>query len=436
MVQPVILPFLSKEGELDLGTGPIEVQFDSRALQAHADATVKLQPRFRLSLRAQFNDVAAFSLGIDAKRVTIRFRNFDQADAIVIDTSFSSEGVSKIEFLPSPQRLAFREGHKLSTITFGVLNFSPFMGPEDFFFTEPSSTSSSYASRRRLGRAVLIGNVWKFEIQELPDTDKRISRLTAQGGFDVTHAVRLTRVDNSEFDIVEAEQQIQRLYLFLSFARGAWTPTIISTGYDANGRKIYEDWGVRIGTPWESTQGWFDLHHSEALGELYPGFDRLTQTQGIGKATSNALYWYLRSNRGGEGSGIDSGIILSLAALERLASAFLPTDFQDEPLASRIRETLSRLDIPVAIPDALENLGVGKGFWRDGPEALTKIRNELVHPNKRITDSIGKFIPDAWQLGQWYIELIVLRLCDYSGNYSNRLKARWVGEVERVPWAG
>ena len=35
----------------------------------------------------------------------------------------------------------------------------------------------------------------------------------------------------------------------------------------------------------------------------------------------------------------------------------------------------------------------------------------------------------------WYLELAILRLCNYEGTYVNPLvDEHWVGEVEDVPW--
>jgi hypothetical protein len=94
------------------------------------------------------------------------------------------------------------------------------------------------------------------------------------------------------------------------------------------------------------------------------------------------------------------------------------------------------LGIPLAIDSVLTNLANGqqKGCWQDGPEAITRIRNELVHPKNKLPIKIGTVIPDTWNLAQWYIELIILGLAGYGGEYSNRLSARWTGEVETVPW--
>ena len=36
----------------------------------------------------------------------------------------------------------------------------------------------------------------------------------------------------------------------------------------------------------------------------------------------------------------------------------------------------------------------------------------------------------------WYLELAILRICNYEGTYANRLAdEHWVGQVEEVPWS-
>lgn len=40
---------------------------------------------------------------------------------------------------------------------------------------------------------------------------------------------------------------------------------------------------------------------------------------------------------------------------------------------------------------------------------------------------------DTWNLGLWYLELSLLKLCGYSETYYNRIKRGWVGGVEEVP---
>ena len=71
--------------------------------------------------------------------------------------------------------------------------------------------------------------------------------------------------------------------------------------------------------------------------------------------------------------------------------------------------------------------------WRLAPFYF---RNKIVHPVRK-DNRANLSVEDMWniiQIGTKYIELIVLSFIGYKGEYSNRLKERWFGEVEVVPW--
>jgi hypothetical protein len=43
---------------------------------------------------------------------------------------------------------------------------------------------------------------------------------------------------------------------------------------------------------------------------------------------------------------------------------------------------------------------------------------------------------EAWQLATWYLELAVVRLLGYDGEYVSRLRLEgWIGDTEPVPWS-
>lgn len=97
---------------------------------------------------------------------------------------------------------------------------------------------------------------------------------------------------------------------------------------------------------------------------------------------------------------------------------------------------LEELAIPTVVPPGLQQLeAYAKAKSLDGPEVFTFIRNRLVHPPK--PTSVPEKVPyyEAYCLAKWYLELAVLSVCGYKGNYSNRTRLRrWVGQVEKVPW--
>lgn len=74
--------------------------------------------------------------------------------------------------------------------------------------------------------------------------------------------------------------------------------------------------------------------------------------------------------------------------------------------------------------------------FNDGVDIFTYFRNKVVHPTRK-TKRANLTVEDMWnilQIGTRYVELVVLYIINYKGEYSNRLNDRCYGEVEVVPW--
>jgi hypothetical protein len=110
--------------------------------------------------------------------------------------------------------------------------------------------------------------------------------------------------------------------------------------------------------------------------------------------------------------------------------------FKDLWASDKFRLLLSSLRIPLEIPsDTPELSNLASSFkWVDAPHALTEIRNSLVHPEHKRRRQFDTVYYEAWNLGLWYLAMVLLAVCEYSGTYRNRLKKRYVGQVEKVPW--
>jgi hypothetical protein len=73
--------------------------------------------------------------------------------------------------------------------------------------------------------------------------------------------------------------------------------------------------------------------------------------------------------------------------------------------------------------------------WKDNPHAMTEIRNDFVHPEKKYSDITGMLIFDVWNLGLRYLEMSLSSIFGYKGTYQNRLNLPISnGDVEKVPW--
>lgn len=425
---------------IHLGCETLYISCDRHGFTCRGRATFRLQPRLRFTIDAQLSKQPMDVLRIIATSGPIRMQYGLNKAPVNVRMAEGTTGISPdgatgaATFFPDPEHLTVCRDRRprLTAVTFHVMNFPAFLSQGD-------RGNDLLHQGRRLGRVFLEHEGWRVELQQLPEAKNLIKQLRAEGGFAITHVGRLTRTNGKTFWISQAETILGDLHQFLSFARGLWVPLVLPVGEDKAGNRVFEEWGCRLATGWEPRLSWFDDHNGQVLSELYPGFIDLLNDGCLGEAAKVALYWYLRSNRAGEGAGVDSGIILSQAALERLTVAYLSHSGQstDGRAAERFRRTFSGLKLPTSIPRKMAPLSTAarKCGWTDLPEAIVKVRNELVHPKDRLPIRIGKVVTPVWQVAQWYIELLILALAGYRGVYSNRLRARWRGEVERVPWA-
>lgn len=84
---------------------------------------------------------------------------------------------------------------------------------------------------------------------------------------------------------------------------------------------------------------------------------------------------------------------------------------------------LTLLGIPRRIPPGLKKIVAFQKEWKDIADAVVQARNYLVHPTQSRS---GKRKPkkeypwpELWIAGQWLLELVILRLLEYSGDYRN-----------------
>ena len=196
--------------------------------------------------------------------------------------------------------------------------------------------------------------------------------------------------------------------------------------------------------PWIGALSWFDAHHGRLLSDLYAAFVARMNDEMWGPAIRQAIHWYVAANDDRSGMTLEMRLILAQTGLEYLAWFYCVQDrgmvssdaFGQRGLsaANRIRLLVTSMDIPIGVPKSMRALHAQRGKkWLDGAEAITEIRNAIVHPSKELNLPDGAYC-DAWRLSLWYLDLVFLRLLGHEGEYGNRLSKRSVGEVETVPW--
>lgn len=331
-------------------------------------------------------------------------------------------------------------GQNLSHIIFHLSNFYNLNG-------KPISTLKVFY----MGRLILEAGGWSISIDKLENFEDIIKSLESEGGYAITHVGKLQRTDNTSFTAEEAEDILEALRWFLSFSRGFWTSPILLVGYSSGGEKVWEKWSADKNNPWQHILSWFPTRPQDekSLSSLFPYFLRRWQNNTWNEPIRLAIHWYLESNS--KAGGIQGSIVLIQAAFELLAWTLIVEEkkiisqdaFEKLPAADKLRILLSQCSVPLAVPNSLTNLlKVAREYnWVDGAQALIEIRNAIVHSNpkkrQKVLNRAFEEQIEAYELGIWYLELILLNLFEYKGEYWNRIaKKQWYGEnIEFVPWS-
>lgn len=291
---------------------------------------------------------------------------------------------------------------------------------------------------------------WVIHIDQAIDIDEVQRLLNWYGGYGIGHVGVIERNDRRRFSLSEVTNLLSCLVRFLTFARGLWCAPIVFEGLDANGNVAWVEWeSGPFASDWKGVHSWLPLKNAAAAGEVFSGFAALWADPNWAAVLREAVYWYAEANM--NAGAIEGGLLLAHATLERLAWTHLVVDTKKYSKAAfdalrahgRIRELLKALRIPRGIPPRYAALAVWarKQKTKDGPEAISRLRNKLVHPHpparKVLEVTTAPVRRQATWLALWYIELALLALCRYQGKYVRRIyrpgSSRDAATV-MVPW--
>jgi hypothetical protein len=409
---------------IHLANDELELVFKGKTQRLPCVVELETDPRPRLSFRIDgANPLMGFG---SERRFSVHIVRADVTCAAFI--AYANNGI--VGLLPEREPIAVGHSNDLSEVHFDLINFPSFWA------------LSSPSTRLPDNQLDVAADGWRVEIRPArhsPEIEAFRSTL-----YSVTHSCVIRRHNDEAFTSEQAQNLLNVLHDALSFAAGRWVTAALVRGFGSDQQVLWTEWGTRPLHPNLGTvETWFDTHHANVLSEILPGFLQLQNDAERAETFHSALYWYNRST--GLGSGVDGGIILLQAALELLSwqtfvrdrKALSPDGFGRLPADDQLRLLIESSGIPTSVPVGLSDLAVKakEMNWSDGPKALTGVRNLLTHPERH---KHLKHLPfyDAWRLAEWYVELVLLRMLNFSGEYSNRTKAQgWVGSVDRVPWA-
>lgn len=437
-----VFDFNACESSVLLNQGQAEIRIDGNIYTGDGEVRLDLLPRGSLHFYGKFQGLPldnALMAITGQKKISSFSINSCQVRGFAVNIGggeTSQEMTVKWCASTEPVVGLGDESTQMIRIVFHLFNFTDLIGTR-------RSMEQIGPSMNAIEHVDLACDRWKVELKSLLSTRDNIKALKAEGGYRLTHVGSLEKADSTPFSGKDADDHLKALRFFLSFAKGGWCEPICSVGYDASGDRVWECWASPK-EPWHTPPSWFDPHNSSQMVVLFPGFMTRWANEDWRKALREVIYWYLNANHSSR--GIDAGIILAQAAIERLSYEYVVKDrrlltangFKDLWASDKFRLLFSSLGIPLDIPvetPELQSLATKSQMnWLDATHALTEIRNSLVHPEHKRHGQFARGYYGAWNLSLWYLEMSILAICGYSGTYGNRLKQRWVGEVEDVPW--
>jgi len=409
--------------DVHLDTDEVDFVIGTDSQRRPCEILLKVGSRLRLSIRVSgLNPWAAFAAFGEGSMFSLHMVKAN-VDCEAFLTA-SNGGV--VEFSPSSEPIVVGCSEDLASVRFDLINFPKFLA-----LYGPSAS-------RMFDHLDISAAGWAIEIR--PPRQSRDLEAFQSSMYSVTHSCMMRRGDGGRFTSDQAEDVLNAMHEALSLAAGRWVSPAFVAGTERSGRVVWKLWGTGRLVPELSTEGtWFDPHHAGALGDVISGLFELQKSADRSEAFRSALYWYVRSSP--DAAGVDGGLILLQAALERLAwqrvavdgGGLTSVEFRKRKAGERLRLLLQDCGIPTDVPSELTELAseANRRGW-DGPWALVACRDLLVHPEKL------QVLPwyDLWTLSRWYVELVLLKMLGFSGEYSNRTRGRrWVGTVEPVPWA-
>jgi hypothetical protein len=257
----------------------------------------------------------------------------------------------------------------------------------------------------------------------------------------------VTRSSDEPFTASAANDLLNCLHFFLSFARGFRCGPFVVEGLGKRGRPVWTQWSSHLlATDWRGVSSWFPVQDAGVASTAFTGFRDLWCEAVWQNPLRHMIHWYVAANT--STAAIEGSLILAHTALEELAWVHLvvrgkqpPNPFDKKRSGQRIAALLSSLSIDPSLPSSrvpdLAAWGIARGI-DTGPWAISEVRNRLVHPKGRadLMRASPRVRIQATNLALWYIEVSLLALCRYSGQYVDRLHAgpTIFEATSPVPW--
>jgi len=297
---------------------------------------------------------------------------------------------------------------------------------------------------------------WRLTLNTTDNIDSFLKTLEREGGYCISHVAKLQRLDNENLDVEQARKVLVALSYGFSFMRGIRIAPILISGCNENSETLYQELGFSWATPWEQECNFtcMAIPSPTDVNLFATGFIKKWRDPIWHNPLKSIVQWYIEAVRAA--GGLEGSIVLLQTALETLAWVLIVDDRKTSveifdgkkkgrktSAAQKINHLLKILQVGNKVPDSLTQLknysnSLEPEGRNDGPFALCRVRNSIAHASpenrKKLYALDDSVIIETRRLGLWYVELSILWILQYQGNYFNRISDSNKLCVEPVPW--
>lgn len=412
-------------------TGEFTLKSDGKVYPVRGDIFFKWFPEIGVKFKASFT-TASMPNFTECEQYEIRIENQLMAKIVLYDLNLTESptcGGGANVFIWGESSIAVNE------VSFAIPNMREYLG-------DPVKEVTEKGVRLQKSRLTLEDKPYIIVLDKIDNYKEQKEKLQENGGFLITYSGKITK-NKGSISLAELHKWHDRFHHFLYFLNGRRIAPMFYTG-SFKGQNLWTDYSNYIVDTYKNVPCWSDIIFLNDLPTLWKSYNKLWKEENNQDFLKTAIHWYVEANS--QAGKVEGSIILIQTALELIYNwliverqkVIVGNDAEGLSAANKIRMIIFQLKISAEIPTAFKALA-GLPNVTDGPEAFTKIRNALVHGQEtkrtelRKIDLKAKY--QALQLGIWYVELALLFILDYKGNYRNRTDGNlWRNTGILVPW--
>jgi len=421
MLKP-ILELKTPNEDIVFHSGDFKLTWENNDYFLKGKLILKWIPRIQINFVGEFNEGSR----------DFDFKTFGSSISTEIessDSSFKSKGFLK---------RIHKEENKIECFLPSSINIGNIKEPVDYIQFELTNQEQRKTNLVRVNentasfnRLQLFDNNCEITIDEYADSMRLRSELNQHGGYQFLSSGKIRANDESLVQLDKLKSTLDKLSQFLLFINARKSPPLIIYGFRKN-KLIWKQILISECDEDNYYNGWVLKHENQELSKIWDKLNILWSNKNDRESLTMILKWYNEANK--QNVSVESGIVLIQNALELLFNWLIVekysyvsiNDSNGISAAAKIGALLSNFQLEPRIPNELEELiKYSKAFnFINGPNTITHVRNCIVHSNSKKISHLQKLSEEAKKealnMSIWYVEIILLKLFEFEGEYQNR----------------